>query len=333
MCESALKVDASVDASLDQAAVQKAIGKKLEPDLEEALVLGDQISPVLATGLMGNPRQCKRFLNTLLMRLSMAGAKDVKLKKRVLAKLMLLEYMKPESFKELARLQAAQLGKPGELAALERQTEAAEKQSLGGKSVDDKAVKPKVELPGPGSLTAWSADEWLGPWVRSEPTLAAEDLRPYFYFAREKLDPLVGVTLRMSPEAQNALAKLLGPTVAERSLVLSRAALMSPADAAAIFEAMTRRARETETLSMTEGTLPRLADFVDARSDLFGEFIAFLKSLPDARIPFGLPARIAMVASTPERKQLAIPLLSQWRTSGGGQLKKTATSALETLAK
>lgn len=338
LCESALKVDASVDASLDQAAVQKAIGKKLESDLEEALVLGDQISPVLATGLMGNPRQCKRFLNTLLMRLSMAGAKDVKLKKRVLAKLMLLEYMKPESFKELARLQAAQLGKPGELAALERQTEAAEKQATEGKSVDDKAVNPKVavvgaELPSPGSLTAWSADDWLGPWVRSEPTLAAEDLRPYFYFAREKLDPLAGVTLRMSPEAQSALAKLLGPTAAERSLVLSRAAQMSPADAAAIFEAMTRRAREAETLSMTEGTLPRLADFVEARTDLFGEFIVFLKSLPDARIPFGLPARLAVVASTPERKQLVIPLLTQWRTSGGGQLKKTATSALETLAK
>lgn len=336
LCECGLSVDASVDASLDRASVEKAIGAKLEQDLDEALSLGDQIAPVLAAGLMGNPRQCKRFLNTLLMRLGMARAKDVTLKRRTLAKLMLLEYMKPESFKELARLQAAQAGKPVELAALERaQVEPAAEAKP---TADDKAGKPKAgtaaaESPGPGALAAWSTDEWLGPWVRSEPSLAADDLRPYFYFAREKLDPLAGVTLRMSPEAQNALAKLLGPTAAERLLVLQRAPQMSPADAAAIFEALVRRTREAETLGMTDGALPRLIEWVEARADLFGEFVTFLKSVPDARVPFGLPPRLAQLASTPERKPPVIQLLTQWRTSGGGQLKRTAATALEQLAK
>ena len=33
-----------------------------------ALVLSDQIGPILASGTKGNPRQIKRFLNTLLLR-------------------------------------------------------------------------------------------------------------------------------------------------------------------------------------------------------------------------------------------------------------------------
>src|SRR4029077_11593879 len=110
---------------------------------------------------------------------------------------------------------------------------------------------PVAEAPGPGALASWAAYEWFSPWVRSEPSLAAEDLRPYFYFAREKLDPLAGVSLRMSPEAQNALAKLLGPTAAERTLVLSRAAQLTPADAAGVFEALARKTRETETLAIS----------------------------------------------------------------------------------
>lgn len=335
--ECGLSADASVDASLDLASVEKALGAKPERDLDEALALGDQISPVLAAGLMGNPRQCKRFLNTLLMRLEMARSKGVTLKRRTLAKLMLLEYMKPDYFRELARLQAAQAGKPKELAALERAA-VAEPVAETKTTADDKpAAKPKAAAapaePGPGALAAWSTDDWLGPWIRSEPSLADDDLRPYFYFAREKLDPLAGITLRMSPEAQTALAKLLGPTAAERTLVLQRAPQMSPADAAAIFEALVRRTRESETLGMTDGPLPRLFDWVEARTDLFGEFIIFLRSLPDARVPFAIAPRLAQLASTPDRKLPVSQLLSHWRANGGAQLKKTAAAALEQLSK
>ena len=330
--ECGLKVDASVDASLDRASVEKAIGAKPEKDLDEALALGDQIAPVLAEGLMGNPRQCKRFLNTLLMRLEMARAKAVALKRRTLAKLMLLEYMKPESFKELARLQAAQAGKPAELAALERPPVADDK------PVDkpaDKGAKPKPSAPepAPGALAAWATDEWLGPWVRSEPPLSGDDLRPYFYFAREKLDPLAGLSVRMSPDAQNAFAKLLGPTAAERALVLERAPQMSPVDVAAVFEALVRRVWQTETLAMTDGALPRVFEWVEARPDLFSEFVTFLKSLPDARVPFTVAPRLAQFAATPERKPPVIQLLTQWRTNGCAQLKRAATTALEQLAK
>ncbi|MBU4357561.1 MAG: KAP family NTPase [Syntrophaceae bacterium] len=93
----------------------KQILKEIPPELEEHLILSEQLAPLLATGLNGNPRQCKRFLNTLILRLQMADSRGIKLSKRILAKLMLLEYFRPETFRLLAQMQAAQLGLPNEL--------------------------------------------------------------------------------------------------------------------------------------------------------------------------------------------------------------------------
>lgn len=85
---------------------------KLPDDLAEGLRLGAQLAKVLTVGLNGNPRQGKRFLNTLLMRISMAKSRGVELKRRILAKLMLLEYFKPEFFKVLATAQVQENGRP-----------------------------------------------------------------------------------------------------------------------------------------------------------------------------------------------------------------------------
>mgnify|MGYP003383274851 FL=1 len=78
-------------SALDADAVKQALGDKAAKT-HNALLLSDQIGPILASGAKGNPRQIKRFLNTLLLREKTATARgfgdDIKLP--VLAKLMLL---------------------------------------------------------------------------------------------------------------------------------------------------------------------------------------------------------------------------------------------------
>src|SRR5439155_5443019 len=85
--------------ALDAAAVKTALGAKADR-AQNALMLSAQIGPILASGTKGNPRQIKRFLNTLLLRQSSAKARgfgdDVKLP--VLAKLMLAERFLPRLF-------------------------------------------------------------------------------------------------------------------------------------------------------------------------------------------------------------------------------------------
>ena len=100
--------------------VAKKILGTVPPTLSEQLSLAQRIAPILASGLNGNPRQCKRFLNALMLRLDMANSRGTELKQRVLAKLMLLEYFRPEAFRTLSQQQAEQTGQPRQLAALER---------------------------------------------------------------------------------------------------------------------------------------------------------------------------------------------------------------------
>ena len=69
-----------------------SIAEKCKADMALAL----QISSVLAPSINGNPRQCKRFLNTLYMRQSLAQSRKVALDKNILAKLMLAEYFNPK---------------------------------------------------------------------------------------------------------------------------------------------------------------------------------------------------------------------------------------------
>jgi predicted KAP-like P-loop ATPase len=126
-------------------ATAKQILKEIPSELEEHLILSEQLAPLLATGLNGNPRQCKRFLNTLILRLQMADSRGIKLSKRILVKLMLLEYFRPETFRLLAQMQAMQLGLPNELSMIESKIFSEDKAATGpeagkaGRKSDDGA--------------------------------------------------------------------------------------------------------------------------------------------------------------------------------------------------
>lgn len=63
-----------MSGGLDAATFKAALGEQAEK-ANNALVLSDQIGPILASGTKGNPRQIKRFLNTLLLRERTATAR------------------------------------------------------------------------------------------------------------------------------------------------------------------------------------------------------------------------------------------------------------------
>lgn len=341
--------DSRLDSSLDRMTVVAALGSEPPKALDEALALAERISPVLAAGLLGNPRQCKRFLNTLVMRLTMANSRGIELGRRILAKLMLLEYLRPESFKELAKLQASEGGRPKEIVEAEKELNRAKhgdaddiSNDLGEESpVIKRRAAPKPNESKPEQVITdaalisgglgWRTDTWLSEWLASEPKLTGADLRPYFYFARERLDSLVEFTMRMSPAAQDALTKLLGPLEAERTTVLTRASQFSAADSAAIFEALCGSVRECETPSAVNSPLSCVFDWIDARPELFGEFVTFLKTLPHTNVPFAIVPRLARFGSTAERKRQIGTLLNSWKNSGNQNLNRAVASQFSKL--
>lgn len=89
------------------------------PPLVDDLTWAHAISPVLAGGLRGNPRELKRFLNSLMLRHGSARRRGVELRRQVLAKLMVLEEQHPPDFRQLYAWQCLAHGPVPELVEAE----------------------------------------------------------------------------------------------------------------------------------------------------------------------------------------------------------------------
>ena len=154
--------------------------------LNESLILSKQLSEILTQGLNGNPRQCKRFLNTLDMRKRMAKYKNVTLKSDVLAKIMEVEYFQTSLFRKMISLLGEnKLGT--ELEGFET-----------GQEEKINALEP------------WKNELWVNRWMKAKPFLAKEKLEDYFYFMRASVkDNMFTSIEKMSEDAKKIFEALL----------------------------------------------------------------------------------------------------------------------------
>lgn len=128
------------------------------------------IVPIIKQFLNGNPRQLKRFLNTLYVRQELAdvaGFRDIR--PDVLTKLMVLEYntLYNSRFEELYKFQNANEG------------------ILPLGDVEQEA-KTEEGIQNPQWKDNWSSD-YLKQWLSSEPSLKDINLQNYFWVARDAL--------------------------------------------------------------------------------------------------------------------------------------------------
>lgn len=163
-----------------------------ETKIKEALLLSKQISPTLAAKLNGNPRQCKRFLNTLFMRLDMAKSRNVALDKNVLAKLMLLEYFKESMYEVLMRPE--------------------NKEYL-------KALESNPQPSSDNVLSRFVEDEWVKGWMNIKVKLGECDLKPYYYFSRSTQRIDQSIKNLLSPDAEKCLDAFLSRSDSQRERV------------------------------------------------------------------------------------------------------------------
>ncbi len=144
-------------------------GKKnaKQKEVIQQLQMVHQIAPMVTDGLKGNPRQIKRFLNTFTLRLELAEVAKFDLNERILAKLMVLEYIALARFKELCDWQQMQNGKPKQIIELESH-------------IRNPIIKLNAEL------VEWDKDILLK-WTKMKPSLKDTNLMDYFWIARDKL--------------------------------------------------------------------------------------------------------------------------------------------------
>lgn len=331
------------DVTFNRRIAQELFGE-LPNDLAEGLSLAEQLSRVLTVGLNGNPRQCKRFLNMLLMRIGMAKSRNIVLQKGVLAKLMLLEYFRPEFFKTLAVMQVEENGRPGLLhqaeafsqpessasaphLALENGTGniAAPKKTARGKSDD----APRRTPPDDPRITPWLADTWMQEWLKGTPPLREIDLRPYFFFSRDILGPLGVAVQRLTPAAQEVLQRLLSESEATQKLGVQRAKDLNQAEAAAVLEALVDKIQREEDLSDARSSLPVLFEWVKARPEQSGQLISALGRIPDASVPLNVPIRLQSVGAAAEVSVPMQQLFQRWKSGPNKRLATAVDNALK----
>jgi len=321
---------------------QGVIGE-LSKELRESLGISARIAPLLARGLNGNPRQCKRFLNTFVLRLEMARLRGISLEQRVLVKLMLLERFRPESFKQLARWQAAQGGRPQQLKNAELFLEAEKEYCQPLVEARDKGIseteketlgkdqeKSLRQIKQDADMQAWLSDPVIKEWIEFEPKLRDTDLRPYFFFSRDLLGAISGSSQRMSRPAQEMLAKIFNESEAVRMTALKNAAQLSEMDAASVLEGISSRVRQEEDYGADASAFQRLFDWGEVRPELLGQIVTILSGLPEESLPVSTPIKLANICNETPTAPAAWQLITRWADSSANVLlKKAAVNALK----
>lgn len=269
----------------------------------ESLLVAKQLAFVLSNGLHGNPRQCKRFLNSMDMRIQMASYKNKTLDRKILAKIMMLEYIKPRIFNKIAQM-AANNTLSKELALFENGT-------------SDKAEELKI----------WHEDRWFSNWCQIEPKLSQVNLNVYFYFTRTSLDEKISrISSVLSPKGKNTLDLLMSKSDFNLNKAITQSNDLADNEAAAILEAM-HSSMITET-NISKEVMKAFLKFAQSRAGLVNDTLSYLQSFSGNQISFGCIGYIADFANSANKKTEILEISSQWVNQN-----KRLQSAIERLIK
>ena len=250
----------------------------INPDIEDVMTLSQFIAPVLAPGMSGNPRQTKRFLNLLMMRLEMAKARRIPIERRVLAKLMLLEHFRPKLFHALAKVQIQEEGKPKLLQLVETRLL---KDGQCADDVADAQAEVAVDLEDARDLEAWVDNDWIAnKWVRFGPKLGDVDLRPYFFFAREQIGFATAQVRSLSPMAQQVVRDLSSNSEAVQNRALEQAKSLDQVEATVVFSEFVQQAGNEEDPRAHTLLLIILIRLVEQRTELQSDLVMLLRDEP-----------------------------------------------------
>lgn len=261
-------------AQLQDDAVKAALAGRLT-DAADLLALSDRIGPILARGTSGNPRQIKRFLNSMLLRERIAEARgfseDISLP--ILAKLLLAERFSPTFFDEII-LEAS-----GETSGVSKTLVALELALLATQDIEtdasDEKKKPKQPSAPEQSQTSWAQDTWVQSWIALEPSLAEVDLRPYAFVANQQARMSMGTVLGPLIGIVNGL---MGPSMKVAAMEAELTKLTS-SEAYSVLAELARRVRASDLKTKPPG-IDGVRAILKTHPALQRDVVSFLELLP-----------------------------------------------------
>lgn len=269
----------------------------ISTDLIEKLDAADRLAPLMtsATGIAGNPRLIKRFLNALSIRKSLSDAHGIGVDEAALAKMLLFERCgnRVAYAEVVASVSQHSLGKPEMLKDWEDAAEAGAEFDLIG---------------------AWD-EPFAREWLALPPKLSDKDLRGILYVSREHA-PLITPQDRLSSEGADLLTALLTEPKMASSLK-DRLQKLGRLDLSVVLDRLLERARSEQ-----EWGTPDILDACLAVTTLdaaFGDRLAgFLSERPSTQIT---PSLVSKISNQPWKAKV----FARWK---GSDVKSTVKAAI-----
>ncbi len=253
-------------------AFMQSLHDKFSAELIGQFDTADRLAPLMTTasGIVGNPRLIKRFLNALAIRMTISRAQGVGVDEAVLAKMLLFE----------------RLGNPKAYAALTKAvTENSEGKPLFLSEWEEKANAGKeLELEAP-----WD-DPFVREWLTLPPKIADRDLRGVLYVSREHA-PLITPQDRLSSEAAELLSALLEHPDMAASLK-DRLSKVPRSEITVIMDRLLDRARQEQEWGVPP-ILEACLAVAEADPPQGSRLAAFLSDRPAAQIKANIVPKIA----------------------------------------
>lgn len=245
---------------------------KFDDELIGLFDTADRLAPLMTTasGIVGNPRLIKRFLNALAIRMAISRAHGVGVDEAVLVKMMLFERVgNPKAYAELTKAVTENSeGKPLFLSEWEEKANAGQ----------------ELELTAP-----WD-DQFVREWLTLPPRIAHGDLRGVLYVSREHA-PLITPQDRLSSEAADLLSALLEhPDMAAN--LKDRLSKVPRTEITVIMDRLLDRARQEQEWGVPS-ILEACLAVAEADPPQGSRLAAFLSDRPIAQIKPNIVPKIA----------------------------------------
>ncbi len=301
---------------IDRDAIKAAMGDRFD-DIVEVVNFSDRVSPVLATGTKGNPRQIKRFLNALSLRLAVSrerGFGDA-IKEAHLAKIMLAEMFLPQTvFEHMATMAASsEDGICPEIGAIEK--------VANGKEERPRAEKDAGTDPAQGNpvIDDWRTRPDVLRWAKVQPELGAVSLKPYLFVIKDRKNYL-GASAPLSAKLMALLERLLGGDMSARSAVSDLRAV-SLSEAVQIFESVRGKALDVQNFDVRPPAMAGVAAVVEAHPSLQGRYVDVLEAMPADRVGLWVASGHAFVTDAGPKTRLEA-LTEKWKKASKNPLLK-----------
>jgi len=277
-------------SGLDRKALIGAFGDPLPDYVQEALDTSALLARILSEGTRGNPRQIKRFLNSMLLRHAIAEARGFAddIRRPTLAKIMLAERFHPDFYEQLARI--ASLDADGKVPAIaEMEKRAKKSKGDASESEEGKGSGKLKAVANSSEVNDWEKSDWISNWMAIEPALTDVDLRPYIFVTRDKRSSLMGQVTGSHLEA--LVEKLMGPPMHIRQAATKKDILaLAELDAENVFDTLRDRIIQADDFLNQPKGVAGLIELVKQRPVLQKRLVEFVRSLPTPKLGMWAPA-------------------------------------------